>query len=226
MIEDLKLVIDSNIPLRDAVFITLRDAIMKGILVPGQHLMELPLAHQLGVSRTPVREAIHMLELEGLVIMAPHKGARVAAISEKDLIDVLEVRTALEELAVRLACSRIEYKDLEKLEEINQKFIDACRSSRNDIIRIAQLDEEFHQLIYEVANNDKLLQLLNQMMGQMYRFRIEHIKLKERRQVLIGEHKVLIMALANRNEEAAIDAIRKHISNQEQYIMNEIQAHV
>ncbi|MBQ4044831.1 MAG: FCD domain-containing protein, partial [Lachnospiraceae bacterium] len=145
--------------------------------------------------------------------------------SEKDLIDVLEVRTALEELAVRLACSRIEYKELEKLEEINQRFIEACRSSRNDIMQIAQLDEEFHQLIYEVANNEKLLQLLNQMMSQMYRFRVEHIKLKERRQVLIGEHKMLIMALANRNEEAAIDAIRKHISNQEQYIMNEIQAH-
>ncbi len=224
MLDDLKLIMDSNIPLRDAVFITLRDAIMKGILVPGQHLMELPLAHQLGVSRTPVREAIHKLELEGLVVMTPHKGARVAAISEKNLIDVLEVRTALEELAVRLACSRIDYEELEKLEEINQRFIDECRSNTTDISKIAQLDEEFHQLIYEVANNEKLLQLLNNMMSQMYRYRIEHIKLRERRQVLVGEHKMLIMALANRNEEAAIEAIHKHIVHQEQYIMNEIQS--
>ena len=91
------------LPLRDVVFNTLRQAILRGELKPGERLMEIQLANKLGVSRTPVREAIRKLELEGLVLMIPRKGAEVADISEKSLRDVLEVREALEELAVRLA---------------------------------------------------------------------------------------------------------------------------
>ena len=89
------------LPLRDVVFRTLRQAILRGELKPGERLMEIRLANQLGVSRTPIREAIRMLELDGLVIMVPRKGAQVAQITEKDLNDVLEVRLGLEELAVK-----------------------------------------------------------------------------------------------------------------------------
>ena len=82
------------LPLRDVVFNTLRQAILRGELKPGERLMEIQLANKLGVSRTPVREAIRKLELEGLVLMIPRKGAEVADISEKSLKDVLEVREA------------------------------------------------------------------------------------------------------------------------------------
>ena len=92
------------LPLRDVVFQTLRNAILKGELKPGERLMEIQLAQKLGVSRTPVREALRKLELEGLVIMIPRRGAIVADITVQDLNDVLEVRQALEELAVRKAC--------------------------------------------------------------------------------------------------------------------------
>ena len=95
------------LPLRDVVFNTLRQAILKGELAPGERLMEIQLAEKLGVSRTPIREAIRKLELEGLVLMIPRKGAEVAKISEKSLKDVLEVRRSLEELAIELACQRI-----------------------------------------------------------------------------------------------------------------------
>ena len=222
MVEDLQLVIADNIPLRDAVFETLREAILKGVLSPGQHLMEMQLAYQLGVSRTPVREAIRMLELEGLVNMVPRKGARVAAISEKSLCDVLEVRRVLEELSVRLACTRMERDGLEKLDAINQQFIRACQS--DDVVQIARIDESFHAVIYEAADNAKLLQLLNQMQNQMYRYRIEYIKLKERRQILVEEHKKIIHSLARRDAEAATEATRAHIAHQEQYVMSVIQS--
>lgn len=101
------------LPLRDVVFNTLRQAILTGELKPGERLMEIHLADRLGVSRTPIREAIRKLELEGLVVMIPRKGAQVARITEKNLKDVLEVRRALDMLAVRLACSRMddEYKN-------------------------------------------------------------------------------------------------------------------
>ena len=95
------------LPLRDVVFNTLRTSILTGELKPGERLMEIHLADKLGVSRTPIREAIRKLELEGLVTMIPRRGAEVAQITEKNLRDVLEVRRALDALAVELACERI-----------------------------------------------------------------------------------------------------------------------
>ena len=105
------------LPLRDVVFNTLRQAILRGELKPGERLMEIQLANKLGVSRTPIREAIRKLELEGLVLMIPRKGAEVADITEKSLRDVLEVREALEELAVRLACDKIKEEEIERIKK-------------------------------------------------------------------------------------------------------------
>ena len=107
MENNFKVNMNEYLPLRDVVFNTLRQAILKGELAPGERLMEIQLAEKLGVSRTPIREAIRKLELEGLVLMIPRKGAEVAKISEKSLRDVLEVRRSLEELAIELACQRM-----------------------------------------------------------------------------------------------------------------------
>ena len=110
---DFRVTMNEYLPLRDVVFNTLRQAILKGELEPGERLMEIQLAERLGVSRTPIREAIRKLELEGLVLMIPRKGAEVAKISEKSLKDVLEVRRSLEELAIELTwdCRDGEYSE-------------------------------------------------------------------------------------------------------------------
>ena len=108
---------DDFLPLRDVVFRTLRQAILTGEMKPGERLLEIHLANKLGVSRTPIREAIRMLELEGLVIMVPRRGAQVAQITEKSMSDVLEVRCALDELAVELACERISEEEKRELED-------------------------------------------------------------------------------------------------------------
>ena len=113
----LEVTMDEYLPLRDVVFKTLRQAILRGELKPGERLMEIKLANKLGVSRTPIREAIRKLELEGLVLMIPRRGAEVAEITEKSLNDVLEVRKALEELAVQLACERMDEEGLEALKK-------------------------------------------------------------------------------------------------------------
>jgi DNA-binding GntR family transcriptional regulator len=220
MIEQLQLMMSDNLPLRDAVFNTLRDAILKGNLQPGQHLMEMQLATQLGVSRTPVREAIRKLELEGLVIMVPRKGARVAAISEKSLRDVLEVRRALEELSVTLACKRMEKTTINELREINRTFHQECQS--NDVVKIAQIDEDFHQTIYQAADNTRLLQMLNQLQNQMYRYRVEYIKNTERRKYLYEEHENLIRNLEERDIPKASETIHQHILHQEHYVLEVI----
>ena len=106
------------LPLREVVFRTLRKEILEGKLQPGERLMEIPLAEQIGVSRTPVREAIRMLEQEGLVMMVPRRGAFVAQMQEKGLIEVLEVRRVLEELTAELAAKRITHEQIEALEKV------------------------------------------------------------------------------------------------------------
>ena len=115
-------IINNYLPLRDVVFYTLRQAILKGELKPGERLMEMQLANQLGVSRTPIREAIRKLELEGLVLMIPRRGAVVAKITEKDLRDVLEVRTSLEKLAIELACQRMPDETIPDLRQALEAF--------------------------------------------------------------------------------------------------------
>ncbi len=117
MSDDFNLSMDNFLPLRDVVFNTLRRAILTGQLKPGERLMEVHLANKLGVSRTPIREAIRKLELEGLVVMIPRKGAQVAKITEKSLQDVLEVRRCLDALIAELACERLTGEQLRELEE-------------------------------------------------------------------------------------------------------------
>ena len=125
---DFEVNMNEYLPLRDVVFNTLRQAILRGELKPGERLMEIQLADKLGVSRTPIREAIRKLELEGLVLMIPRRGAEVAEITEKSLRDVLEVRGALEELAVELACDRITEEGIEQLKVAAKEFEEALQS--------------------------------------------------------------------------------------------------
>ena len=214
MEDTLKVNMNEYLPLRDVVFNTLRQAILKGELEPGERLMEIQLAERLGVSRTPIREAIRKLELEGLVIMIPRKGAEVAKISEKNLRDVLEVRRAMEELAVELACQRMSEDEMILLEEAQENFAKAI-SDGQDLTMIAEADESYHEVIYNGTDNRRLIQLINNLREQMYRYRIEYIKDRDKRTVLLVEHDQITKSLKNRNIQAAKAAIREHIDNQE-----------
>mgnify|MGYP002691747428 FL=1 len=137
--------------------------------------MEIALSQRLGVSRTPVREAIRMLEQEGLVIMIPRKGAQVAEISEKDLKDVLEVRLGLEELAVRIACQRITEEELEELEQAVKEFEEAMKEDNLGVL--AEADVKVHEVIYGSTHNKRLVQIISNIREQMYRYRVEYLKL-------------------------------------------------
>lgn len=218
--KDISLNVDEFLPLRDVVFNTLRNAILTGELEPGQRLMEIKLADKLGVSRTPIREAIRKLELEGLVVMTPRKSAEVARITREDLKDVLEVRRVLECLAVELACEKINQDTVKELEENLQHFQLAIKD--NDIKEIAVTDVAFHEVIYRATENRRLIQILNNLREQMYRYRFEYIKDKDTREILAKEHRKIIDALANRDKEAGKEAILAHIDKQEVTILENI----
>ena len=172
MTDNLTLNMDAYLPLRDVVFNTLREAILKGELKPGERLMELQLASKLGVSRTPIREAIRMLEQEGLAVTMPRKGAEVAKMTLKDMEDVLEVREALDELAAKIACKKISDEQLANLKTIKDEFKRSMDSG--DVKKIAEEDVKFHDAIYEATNNAKLVSMMNNIREQMYRYRVEY----------------------------------------------------
>ena len=220
MEQNLKVNENEYLPLRDVVFDTLRQAILRGEFKPGERLMEIQLANKLGVSRTPIREAIRKLELEGLVLMIPRKGAEVAKISEKSLRDVLEVRRSLEELAIDLACQRITE---EELDELNKAEVDFKAAIGNgDAMQIAQTDEQFHEIIYNSTKNQKLVQILNNLREQMYRYRLEYVKDEANYKRLIAEHRVIYEAIRDRDRQTGAEAIKNHIDNQEKAVIRMI----
>lgn len=217
---DFQVTMNEYLPLRDVVFNTLRQAILRGELKPGERLMEIQLANKLGVSRTPIREAIRKLELEGLVLMIPRKGAEVAEITEKSLRDVLEVRRALEELAVGLACDRITEEDITKLKEAAKEFEEVLKGG--DVTVFAEADVKFHDIIYLATDNQRLIQLLYNLREQMYRYRVEYLKQTEVHATLLVEHDHIITCIENHDREGAMEAICKHIANQEKAISDTI----
>ena len=212
MTDNLTLNMDAYLPLRDVVFNTLREAILKGELQPGERLMELQLASKLGVSRTPIREAIRMLEQEGLAVTMPRKGAEVARMTLKDMEDVLEVREALDELAARIACAKINDEQLENLKSIRDEFKKSLDSG--DVKKIAEEDVRFHDAIYEATDNAKLIALTNNIREQMYRYRVEYLKDQNNYPILIAEHDAIVNALEQRDKEMVTAEMHTHVVNQ------------
>lgn len=221
MTDKLELNTNAYLPLRDVVFHTLREAILKGELKPGERLMELQLASKLGVSRTPIREAIRMLELEGLAVTTPRKGAEVAKMTEKDMEDVLQIRKALDELAVGLACDNMGEEELGKLYVALKNFEECTRSG--NVKQVAQADVEFHDVIYQAADNPKLVNMLNNLREQMYRYRVEYLKNKSIYPRLIEEHKGIYEGLKCKDKKTVVEIVSHHVENQEIVVKNIIQ---
>ena len=212
MTDNLKLNVDAYLPLRDVVFHTLREAILKGELKPGERLMELQLASKLGVSRTPIREAIRMLEQEGLAVTIPRRGAEVARMTEKDMKDVLQIREVLDELAVRLACDNITKEEIKELEKQMLQFENSTK--QGDIKKIAEADVAFHDTIYHAAGNAKLVTMLDNMREQIYRYRVEYLKDENAYPTLIQEHRKILELLDKHEKEKVIEVMKVHVEKQ------------
>lgn len=218
--KDFEVSINEYLPLRDVVFYALRTAILKGELEPGERLMEVALANKMGVSRTPIREAIRKLELEGLVIMIPRRGAEVASITEKDLVDVLEVRMFLEKLAAELACERRSEEDIEKLEKACKAFEESFKV--NDITVHAERDVDFHDAIFQATGNTRLIQILNNLREQMYRYRLEYLKNKGAHSRIVKEHKEILEAIKEGDSAKAGKLVYEHVLVQRDDILGVI----
>ena len=217
---DTKFNINTNeyLPLRDVVFNTLRDAILTGKLVPGERLMENQLAEKLGVSRTPVREALRMLELENLVELVPRKGAQVLDMSEKDIVNILEGRSALEGLATSVACKKMSKEDLQQLKNMEVDFEKAV--AENDVEHFVDIDEDFHDLIFAATENDKLINIFRNLRIQLYRYRMAQAKNNETSMsTIVAHHRSIIRAIENHDAEEGASIAQGHIKYQTESIL-------
>ncbi|HHW03562.1 MAG TPA: GntR family transcriptional regulator [Thermoanaerobacterales bacterium] len=210
--------LDNYKPLRDVVFGALREAIITGELKPGERLMEVQLAEEMGVSRTPVREAIRKLELEGLVVMIPRKGAYVAGLSLKDAADVFEIRESLEGLAAALAAERITDEELEAMEKILTEISSA--SEKDDVETIIKKDAEFHQILFAATRNDRLAQIINNLKEQIDRFRVQSFTNPDRIKSILQEHRRIVDALKDGDADRAEKLAKDHIEKVENNVMN------
>ncbi len=207
--------------LREAVYQTLKNSILTGELAPDERLMEIPIAHTLGVSRTPVREAIRRLEKEQLVVINPRCGARVAAITDKDVKDALKVRIVAEDMAVRLAAASITKEQLDNMRFHNEQMHIAMK--QGDIQRISDEDNLLHEIIFEAAGN-RVLRLMNDMLEEhVLRYRVEYIRRLHNYDALIEEHNEIIHAIEAGDELEASRLLTEHITRQRDCICRIIQ---
>lgn len=212
-----KLEISNYKPLREIVFEYLRNSILNGELEPGERLMELQLAQQLGVSRTPIREAIRKLELEGFVEMIPRKGAYVADVSIKDILDVLEVRMFLEGLATYLAAERMSDEEIDNLKEILQKFEDEIETMEKQ--ELIELDNKFHDMIIKGSRNNKLMHIVQGLQEQFQRFRVIYFNEYNEHEDLIKYHRAIVKAIADRDSKSAQEYAQTHVEMIEESII-------
>ncbi|HEX3031466.1 MAG TPA: GntR family transcriptional regulator [Bacillota bacterium] len=212
--------LDTYKPLREIVFESLREAIINGSLEPGERMMEIQLAEEMGVSRTPVREAIRKLELEGFVVMIPRKGAYVAGISYKDIADVFEIRAALESLAAGLAAERITEEEMEALERSLVKVAESTES--NDLNLLINADTDFHDLIYKASRNERLVQIVSNLREQIQRFRKTSLSQPGRMKLALDEHRQIVEAVCNRDVELASKLAKEHIEMAENSMLEVI----
>lgn len=195
--------------LRGRVFNAIRDDIINGKFKNGQELKENALAEMYGVSRTPVREALRQLELEGLVSIIPNKGAYVDGISAKDVIDIYEIRSRLEGLCARWATANITESQLDELDE--NVYLSEFHANKGHFDKVAELDSQFHETLYEASSSRRLKLLLTDYHQYVTAIRRMSISANTRSNESNIEHAAILKAMREKNADLAEELAHQHI---------------
>ena len=198
--------IERHQTLREKILETIRDAILKGTLKPGERVSEPELAERFGISRTPIREAFRQLESEGYLEVMPRKGAVVASLSERDVVEFYSIKSILEGHAARIAAERMSERDLERLETINAKLEQIA--TEGDIKTFFRVHNEFHELFIKASGNDKLTELINQLVLKFNRLRLASLAQPGRMAISVQEHRKIIEAFRNHDGDKAENLVR------------------
>lgn len=204
-------------PIRTHVFKEIEQAILDGDLKPGTSLTEVKLSNQLGVSRTPVREALMQLELEGLVKNIPGKGAVVVGVTETDIDDIYTIRVRIEGLAARRAAEMITDAELAAIEEIVE--LQEFYVSRNDSIQVWHLDKRFHELLYECCRSRPLKQMLTLFHNYIQKARESTVR-GGRASASTQEHRAIVNAFKDHDPDRAEEQMAIHVANARKSFFN------
>lgn len=199
--------------LRGRVFRKLREDILSGVYEDQEELREITIGEELGVSRTPVREALRQLELEGLVTIIPNKGAYVTSITAKDVADIYHVRSMLEGLCARWATEHITEEQIGKLEEILVLSEFHVQRGNGDTAQVSELDGKFHQVLYEASDSRILEHVLSDFHKYVQMARKLSVKKKERAERSIAEHRDILEAIKRKDADRAERLANQHIMN-------------
>ena len=211
--------IQNHRPLREIVYEELKLLILTGKIEPGMRLMEEELADDMGVSRTPIREAIRKLEKEGLITIEPRRGAYVSQISTKDMVEILEVRQNMEGFAAALAAERMTPEAKTKLKEVAVAYEAAVAAG--DMAEMIKADTLFHHMIVEATENKILIQMVEQLQELVLRFRYLYYDNFKRAEKMPAEHKMIYEAILNGDADVAKDSADVHINRLKEMVVSE-----
>jgi len=204
--------------LRGRVFTKIREDILTGVYKKGEAIIESKVSINLGVSRTPVREALRQLELEELVSIIPNKGAVVNGINAKDISDIYLIRSRIEGLAAKLCAEIITEEQINTFEEII--MLSEFHLQKEHLEQVYKLDNKFHELLYEGSNSRMLRHILSDFHHYVQRVRKESLRSTDRAKDSINEHKAIVEALKNNNGELAEQLTNEHIAKTSQYVVS------
>ncbi len=211
--------IQNHRPLREIVYEELKLLIVKGKIKPGMRLMEEELAEDMGVSRTPIREAIRKLEKEGLITIEPRRGAYVSQLSKQDMVEILEVRQNVEGFAAELAAKRITEEEKIELRKIAEEYEIAVKE--NDMAAMIKADTAFHHVIVEATRNKILIQMVEQLQELVLRFRYLYYDNFKRSEKMTAEHKMIYMAIIDGKPDVAKESADVHINRLKELVLSE-----
>jgi len=203
--------VDDKHSLGSRVFHTIRENILSGKYAPNEELKEMTIGEELGVSRTPVREALRQLELEGLVSIIPNKGAYVVGLTPKDMQDIYEIRCRLEGLCARWAAKSITKEQLDELEEI--VFRAEFHAKKGNAEQLVELDNKFHETLYAAAGSKELQRVLSDFHHYLQRVRKVTLTDEKRASDSNREHMMIVEALKEHDEDKAEKLATQHISS-------------
>jgi DNA-binding GntR family transcriptional regulator len=202
------------------VYEKLKQVIVKGGLPPDSRLIESRMANVLGISRTPVREAIHKLEREGLLRHNPSGGFFIVGLTRSDIEETFGIRSVLESYAARLAATH--HKGEEELDPLDQKIHEyQLHLDQGNLKALLRINTEFHDLLYALSRSPRLIKMINDLQDQIYRFRQVLLKTEENARTSNEDHKLMLKHISKRNLEGVENLVREHILRGQGIVLKE-----
>lgn len=216
------MIIEKNKSMREKVYDTLKQMIIDGVIKPGERIIETEYSNKFQISRTPIREAIRMLELEGLVESQTTGGVIVKTLTREEISEIYKIRIALESLIIEEIIKKINNQDIKKLEKVLKNTKKAFEIK--DIEKVFSLFTEFNQILYDIASLPKVTGMINNINLYLKRFRKLSIDNPSRKEEAFEDHIQILEAIKNKELSTAISINRMHLEKSMNFILSKLSA--